>query len=73
MPLFTVTNGSRVLHVLAFCRSCARRVAVEYLALTGPTADWRDPEVTTVALVGPDERQGQTVLTDSEGGPIVSA
>lgn len=73
MALFTVTNGTRTLTVTAACRSCARRVAVEYIALTGPTAEWRDPEVTTVALVGPDERQGQTVLTDSEGGPIVSA
>lgn len=73
MALFTVTNGTRVLTVSAACRSCARRIAVEYIAPTGPTADWRDPEVTTIALVGPDERRSSEVLTDSEGGPIVSA
>lgn len=73
MALFTVTNGSRVLTVLAACRTCARREAVEYIALSGPTAAWRDPEQTKVALVGPDERRSSGVLTDSEGGPIVSA
>ena len=73
MAIFTVTNGPRVLTVRAACRSCARRVAVEYIALTGPTAPWRDPEETKVALVGPDEDRSSGVLTDSETGPIVSA
>lgn len=73
MPQFTVTNGPRVLTVRAACRTCARRVAVEYIALTGPTAEWRDPEVTKVALLGPDSDRSSGVLTDSEAGPIVSA
>jgi len=73
MAIFTVTNGSRVLTVRAACRTCARRVAVEYIAATGPTADWRDPEQTRIALVGPDSDRSSGVLTDSEGGPIVSA
>lgn len=73
MPQFTVTNGARVLTVRAACRTCARRVAVEYIALTGPTADWRDPEQTKVALLGPDANRSSGVLTDSQGGPIVSA
>lgn len=73
MPQFTVTNGSRVLTVRAACRTCARRVAVEYIGLTGPTAEWRDPEVTKIALLGADSDRSSGVLTDSEGGPIVSA
>lgn len=66
MPLFTVTNASRVLTVRAACRMCARRVAVEYIALTGPTADWRDPEVTKVALLGPDSGKASEVVGDSD-------
>lgn len=66
MPLFTVTNGTRVLHIRAACRTCARRVAVEHIAQFGPTASWRDPEQTRVDFVGPGD--GPTgVLTDSEG------
>jgi len=41
-------------------------VAVEYIAQTGPTATWRDPEVTKVALLGPDNGRDSVVLTDSE-------
>lgn len=66
MPQFTVTNGSRVLTVRAACRTCARRVAVEYIAATGSTAEWRDPEQTKIALLGPDENRVSEVLTDSE-------
>ena len=71
MAIFTVTNGARVLTVSAACRTCARQVAVEYIQLTGPAADWRDPEQTRIALVGPDPRKDSGVLTDSEGDPIV--
>ena len=63
MALFTVTNGSRVLTVRAACRTCARRVAVEYIAQTGPTATWRDPEVTKVALLGPDNGRDSVSYT----------
>lgn len=63
MPLFTVTNGSKVLTVRAACRSCARRIAVEFIALTGPTASWRDPEVTKVALAGSDEGKKSEVIS----------
>lgn len=73
MPIFTVTNGSRVLTVQAACRSCARNTAVEYIALTGPTADWRDPVTTKVALLSREHSSGNAVLTDSERGPIVRA
>ncbi len=73
MAIFTVTNGHRVLTVSAACRTCARRVAVEYIQLTEPAAEWRDPELTRIALVRPDERKTQGVLTDSKDGPIVSA
>lgn len=64
MPQFRVTNGTRVLTILAPCRSCARRVAVEHVAPHEPTAPWRDPEVTKVELAGPDPRQGTKVLLD---------
>lgn len=66
MAVFTVTNGSRVLTVSAACRTCARRVAVEYIALTGPTAEWRDPEVTKIALLCADSNKVSEVLTDSQ-------
>lgn len=57
MALFDVTHSpsGRTLHIRAACRTCARRVAVEYIALTGPTAEWRDPELTRVKFIGPGE------------------
>lgn len=66
MPLFTVTNASRVLTVRAACRTCARRVAVEYIALSGPTADWRDPAITKIALSGTDTGKASEVVLDSD-------
>lgn len=71
MPTFTVTNGSRVLTVQAACRTCARNAAVEHIALTGPTAEWRDPVLTKVALLSRESSSGNAVLTDSETDPIV--
>lgn len=67
MPLFNVTHqpSGRTLHIRAACRTCARRIAVEHIALTGPTADWRDPEQTRVDFVGP-EKGASGVLTDSQ-------
>lgn len=64
MPRFTVTHDGRVLTVRAACRTCARRVAVEYIAATGPTAPWRDPEQTKVAHIGPDDGKVSEVLAD---------
>lgn len=68
MPLFNVTNAAtgRTLHIRAACRTCARRIAVEHIALTGPTAAWRDPEQTRVDFVGPD-KGASGVLKDSAG------
>lgn len=64
MPVFTVTNGTRVLTIRAACRTCARRVAVEHIAQFGPTAAWRDPEQTRVEMIG--REQGPTeVLKDT--------
>lgn len=72
MPLFTVTNGSKVLTVRAACRSCARRVAVEFIALTGPTAAWRDPEVTKVALAGSDEGKASEVISVADNDYVAT-
>lgn len=72
MPLFTVTNGPRVLTVRAACRMCARRVAVEYIALTGPTASWRDPQVTKVALAGSDDGKKPEVVSSSYNGYAIA-
>ena len=66
MPLFNVTHqpSGRTLHIRAACRTCARRIAVEHIALTGPTAEWRDPEQTRVDFVGSGNGPSG-VLTDS--------
>lgn len=64
MPIFTVTNGSVELTVRAACRSCARSLAVEYVAQRGPTASWRDPEVTRVAMTGPCDSKAYGVIGD---------
>lgn len=67
MALFNVTHqpSGRTLHIRAACRTCARRIAVEHIALTGPTAAWRDPEQTRVDFVGPG-KGASGVLTDSQ-------
>lgn len=71
MALFTVTNGSVVITVRAACRTCARRVAVEFIGLTGPTAAWRDPEVTKVALAGSDDSKVSEVVSVVDNGYAV--
>ena len=67
MALFNITHqpSGRTLHIRAACRTCARRIAVEHIALTGPTAEWRDPEQTRVDFVGPGDGPSG-VLTDSQ-------
>ncbi len=67
MALFNVTHqpSGRTLHIRAACRTCARRIAVEHIALTGPTAEWRDPEQTRVDFVGSGNGPSG-VLTDSQ-------
>jgi len=67
MALFNVTHqpSGRTLHIRAACRTCARRIAVEHIAPTGPTAPWRDPEQTRVDFVGSGDGPSG-VLTDSQ-------
>lgn len=65
MPVFTVTNGTRVLHVQAACRTCARRIAVEHIAQSGPTATWRDPEQTKIEMIG--RESGPSGVLKDEG------
>lgn len=66
MPHFTVTNGTRVLTVRAACRTCARRVAVEYVAPHEPTGPWRDPEVTKVAHIGSGDGRSEVLIDSAE-------
>lgn len=64
MPLYLVelTDGSIKKVLRAACKSCARKVAVENSGAEG-TAVWRDPELSTVKHIEPDQGVQGVVLT----------
>lgn len=68
MAIFKLTarESSVSMVVRARCLSCARSVAVEHAGQEG-TRVWRDPDLSTVALVRDTDRAGLILRAENDG------